>query len=340
VRNQPHKPTSADIATLAGVSRSTVSRVINGYQNVPEDTRSRVMAVIEQQGYYPSLSGQTLRGKRARCVGVILGEPDWGSTAQAAMLYAFSQSAQALGYKTLTGRAGAMGTPESDRGVREVLFSGCVDAGVFLDARGGATLIRQLLREGLTIGALGCAPETGDGRLYTVGLNHAVAVQAAAFARVLGHRRVALVCDPCSHVDAHAVCARFQQAAAGPAMRVLWPETAARQTVEMQVAAALDALQCPLLLVCADLPAVFAAYRAAYARGLTVGADVSILGMGLLPPDLPLWPPLSGFRFDPREMVGSLAARLIRGLEGAADAPRHSEIQHCPLEGASCGPCA
>ena len=38
---------SNDIARLAGVSRSTVSRVVNGYSNVPEETREKVMKVIK-----------------------------------------------------------------------------------------------------------------------------------------------------------------------------------------------------------------------------------------------------------------------------------------------------
>ena len=39
---------SNDIAKIAGVSRSTVSRVINNYPNVPEETRQKVLKVIEE----------------------------------------------------------------------------------------------------------------------------------------------------------------------------------------------------------------------------------------------------------------------------------------------------
>lgn len=45
---------SEDIAKLAGVSRSTVSRVINNYSNVPEETRAKVLKVIEQHQYEPN----------------------------------------------------------------------------------------------------------------------------------------------------------------------------------------------------------------------------------------------------------------------------------------------
>ena len=337
MRNQPHKPTSADIAMLAGVSRSTVSRVINGYPNVPEETRNRVLAVIDQHGYYPSVSGQTLRGKRARCVGVFLGETGWREEMQAAMLYAFSEAAQARGYMTLSGRVGAFGTPSCERFVREVLCSGCVDAGVFLNARGGGAFIRQLLREGQTIGALGCGPDDGAGHLFTVGADEGVAERVIAYTLSLGHRRIALLCDPHSHIDCHAQCARFRAATAGLDATVLCPPEAAPDTVERQTVRALDMLPTPLMLVCADHASVFAAYRAAYARGLAVGTDVSILGVGVLPPDLPVWPKLSGFRFDPGELVASLAERLIKALEGEPDAPRHAELAFQFMAGESCG---
>lgn len=55
--------TSEEIATLAGVSRSTVSRVVNNYSNVPEETRQKVMDVIEKYGYEPNSFARALAGK-------------------------------------------------------------------------------------------------------------------------------------------------------------------------------------------------------------------------------------------------------------------------------------
>lgn len=55
--------TSEEIAQLANVSRSTVSRVINNYPNVPEETRQKVMAVIKEKGYEPNSFARVLAGK-------------------------------------------------------------------------------------------------------------------------------------------------------------------------------------------------------------------------------------------------------------------------------------
>lgn len=63
---------SEDIAKLAGVSRSTVSRVINNYGNVPENTRKKVMKVIEQYNFHPNISARVLAGKKTDTIGLFI----------------------------------------------------------------------------------------------------------------------------------------------------------------------------------------------------------------------------------------------------------------------------
>ena len=60
-----------DLAALTGVSRATVSRVING-GSVSEATRERVMAVLESTGYRPNLAARTLASGRSGVVGVVM----------------------------------------------------------------------------------------------------------------------------------------------------------------------------------------------------------------------------------------------------------------------------
>ncbi len=67
------------IAKLAGVSRSTVSRVINGYANVPPATRAKVMAVIDQYGYEPNRAARNLAGKPTRTIGMFMIDLDTGN---------------------------------------------------------------------------------------------------------------------------------------------------------------------------------------------------------------------------------------------------------------------
>ena len=57
-----------DVARNAGVSQMTVSRVINGKNNVAEETRQKVLQIIDELGYFPHLQAQGLASGRTRTI--------------------------------------------------------------------------------------------------------------------------------------------------------------------------------------------------------------------------------------------------------------------------------
>ncbi|MBM7551474.1 LacI family DNA-binding transcriptional regulator [Thalassobacillus pellis] len=61
-----------DIAKMANVSRTTVSRVLNNSGYVSEEVRKRILDIVEKTGYIPSVSAKSLRTKRSGVIGVIL----------------------------------------------------------------------------------------------------------------------------------------------------------------------------------------------------------------------------------------------------------------------------
>ena len=63
---------SSDIAKIAGVSRSTVSRVINNYPNVPDETREKVLKVIDEYDYVPHASARMLASGKNRIIGLFI----------------------------------------------------------------------------------------------------------------------------------------------------------------------------------------------------------------------------------------------------------------------------
>ena len=64
--------TLEDIARLSGVSRSTVSRVINGNPNVKEDTRDKVMEIIQSINFQPNLAARSLAAGHANVIGMVI----------------------------------------------------------------------------------------------------------------------------------------------------------------------------------------------------------------------------------------------------------------------------
>ena len=155
----------------------------------------------------------------------------------------------------------------------------------------------------------------------------------------MGHRRAVVLGDMTNYPDGSKLLEQFLKNAAATGLYAYRPPQGDEVNSEQQARAALAQPDRPKLLICTDLDAVYAAYRAINERGLTVGRDVSILGMGLIPPDLPLWPSLAAFRFDPREMITSLSNRLIRSMEGMQGEPHHEQIRHQWMDGDSCTRC-
>jgi LacI family transcriptional regulator len=68
------RPTIADVARRAGVSKTTVSHVVNGTRIISAATRQRVDEAIAQLQYHPSVAAQSLTTKRSGTIGVIISD--------------------------------------------------------------------------------------------------------------------------------------------------------------------------------------------------------------------------------------------------------------------------
>lgn len=61
-----------EVARLAGVSRSTVSRVVNGDRRVSESARQRVQQVIAEHNFHPNAAARSLASRRTRIIGLLI----------------------------------------------------------------------------------------------------------------------------------------------------------------------------------------------------------------------------------------------------------------------------
>lgn len=145
---------STEIARLAGVSRSTVSRVINNYPNVPPETREKVMRVIEQYNYFPNVSAQVLAGKKTRTVGLILVEDGCvsGDILANMLISSVIENASGCGYYVLTHIIRSTSDADAVRRVREIFYQRRIDGGIFIGAPNEEPLIESLIAEGFAVG--------------------------------------------------------------------------------------------------------------------------------------------------------------------------------------------
>src|SRR5258708_20429086 len=74
--------TIEDIARLAGVSKATVSRVLNQKSNVDPATRERVLRVINEKRFVPSITASGLAGGRSRLIGLLTPPLAWPTVSE------------------------------------------------------------------------------------------------------------------------------------------------------------------------------------------------------------------------------------------------------------------
>lgn len=141
---------SEDIAKLAGVSRSTVSRVINNYPNVPEATRAKVLRVIEQYQYEPNSFARALAGKRTDTIGLFaisMNEKENASRIYQNSYFApivdlVVDTANARGFYVLIH---TVYSPEDFQKIKQAFLQKRIDGGILVGTQKDIELVRELV---------------------------------------------------------------------------------------------------------------------------------------------------------------------------------------------------
>ncbi|WP_277468765.1 MULTISPECIES: LacI family DNA-binding transcriptional regulator [unclassified Paenibacillus] len=155
--------TMKKVAHRAGVSVSTVSRVLAGYANVREETSRKVRQTMEELGYTPNIIAQNLVSRTTRCICVLL--PD---TAEIwpANLYVMEvirgivSGAGRLGYDIQL--ASGNGEREQLEAVSRLLKGGRADGAILLSARRSSAVVGFLQQEGYPFVLVEDGPDAGS----------------------------------------------------------------------------------------------------------------------------------------------------------------------------------
>ena len=119
--------TLEDIARLSGVSRSTVSRVINHDPNVSETTRQRVQEILDQIGFQPNMAAKGLVSGKTNIIGVVIPTSVvkiFSDPYFPLLLQGISASCNALGYFVMLW----LSEPEYERRmISQILHNGLIE---------------------------------------------------------------------------------------------------------------------------------------------------------------------------------------------------------------------
>ena len=144
--------TLKDVAKLANVDVSTVSRALNNTSYVHPDTKERIYAAAKELGYRPNVMARALRQGRGRVIGVVV--PRLHMTIFSEILQGIEAQAQTLGYMTTVCVTEEDAKVEKDRlnrlrdsGVDGIIIAGTGRNGRLLrDMQAGGVPVVQLVR--------------------------------------------------------------------------------------------------------------------------------------------------------------------------------------------------
>ncbi|UCM88488.1 LacI family DNA-binding transcriptional regulator [Streptomyces marincola] len=318
-RSGPAKPTIADVAALAGVSVSAVSKVVNGRDGISPPTRQRVLDAAAKLGWAPSATAVALRGARTRAIGMVAGRsPDVLATDPhfTLLISGIERELAPADHGLLLHIVGEEPGAE-ERAYRRLAEERRVDGVILTESRVGDLrfdLLRRLRLPAVLVGA----PWRDDPVVAVRAADQDAGVRAAvAHLHGLGHRRISYVSGPQDRV--HTVFRRrvFAEAMAEHGLRpgrtLISDFTAQGAVAAMRELLAADAGERPTAVLFANDTMAVAGMNAARRLGFDVPRDLSVIGYDDLPLGELVFPSLTTIGQD-LVQLGRAAAAAMFGL--------------------------
>lgn len=334
-----HKHTLESVAELSGVSRSTVSRVINDQPGVKDEVRRRVLEIIEQTGYQPNQAARTLASSRSGFIGLVIphvvsslfGDPYFPRLIQGIT--------QACNRNDINLTLFLFHSEDEEVTLnRRLLNTGFLDGLIIASSHFQDPLLPHLLEAGVPFAVIGRQDRYPEASFVDVD-NFNGAFAAASHLIRLGRQRIATITGPHDMVAGVDRLLGFRQALSQkgrPADGDLIAEgdfteeggyTAMKQLLQARPDAVFAA---------SDMMAL-GAIRAINEAGLSVPRDVAIVGFDdIMPPDAAR-PPLTTIRQPVRRSGVAAVNVLLDLIENGLTPPRRVILDTQLVIRESCG---
>lgn len=324
------RPTLEAVAAHAGVSRATVSRVVNGVPGVRASVRERVRRSVAELGYVPNSAARSLVTRRTGAVAVVVAEPETRVFSDPF----FAQQLRGISRELARADAQLLLLMSEERAdshrIGRYLTGGHVDGILMFSLHRDDPLPAMATDSGLPTVFGGRpwwrVPEGEPPPVYVDADNRGGARLAVAHLLQRGRRRIGVLTGPLDQTSALDRLDGYHDALRAAGEHHPDPALVAHGDFTAEGG---ERAMVELLARRPDVDAVFAgsdlmatgALRALRARGRRVPDDVAVVGFDDLPPAAWADPPLTTVRQDVRAMGGMMARLLLRmlALDAAPD---------------------
>lgn len=303
-----------DVAREAGVSTATVSKALSNTPYVSEETRAKVLAVVERMNYVPSLAARGLTKAHTYIIGLVIpyvSDYLFSDPHLLEFIRGVEQEANARDYNLLLSTAK---TPtEADSAYQRLLRTQYVDGAVLVAVRRGQPASAGLEKMGYPCVALGYRSPYGQQNSVHVD-DRQGALQAVHHLLDLGHRCIGVISGPPPLTAVEERLAGYQRALAEQGIEYddAWVVQGDFTPDSGFQAAAILLERCPQLTAIFSINDRMAmgAIQRLRAGGFSVPNDISVVGFDDIPSAAHFDPPLTTVRQPALEM-GRIAARKL-----------------------------
>ncbi|HEY3345383.1 MAG TPA: LacI family DNA-binding transcriptional regulator [Anaerolineaceae bacterium] len=312
------------MARQAGVSRSTVSRVINDHPGVKEGVRARVLGVIQKTGYHPNAAARTLASQRSRMIGLVLPRSVSSFFADPYFPRLTQGIATACNQYNYTLGLFLASTKEDEENIfPRVTRSGYLDGILLQSGQVGDTLMDRLIESKIPLVVAGRPPETKCVSYIDVDNVSAVYMAVNHLIR-MGRQRIGTIAGPGDTtvgIDRKLGYLKAMSERSRPVDDLLvieadFTETGGYYAMRQMLAARPDAV-----FAASDIMAI-GAMRAIREAGLHIPDDIALVGFDDLPLATIPTPQLTTVR-QPIDQFGFQTVQILIDLiENGINPPR------------------
>ena len=312
--------TLEEVARLANVSRSTVSRVINDHPNVRPETRERVWQAVRKSGYQPHALARSLVTNRTQIIGMII--PEAVTTLFTdpffpLLLRGATEACNTHRYQLLLS---LFDDPTGQEEMyQRVLHGGYLDGVILASTSLDDPLIPDLLRDRIPFVSVGQYP---NGRVHYVDVDNVGGARIAVEHLIrLGHQRIATITGPLDMIAGQDRLEGYRQALKAHRIPVEEELIVEGDYTENSGVVAMQRLlpaSPSAVFVASDMMAI-GALKALRQTGRLVPQDIALVGFDDISIASAIEPALTTVR-QPIERMGSMAVEvLLSVLEGSSE---------------------